>query len=163
MSLSPVPSCEIDRLLRTLMKENPELQDEIERLSKCWVAEVMSQPSKRNKGQPRSFEYSKSKIADVIKWRQKNKFLHSEVERRVELQGNPSQKTYLKEFSTGSFYWYVWFPLVMQSLQSILLDHYRVLQLLIKKLSLSSLAFGFVHFHANEGMGQMLTDVPTYG
>jgi len=103
--LSPVSSCEIDRLLRALMEENPELQNEIEHLSRLWIAEVMNQPSKSNKGQKRSFDYSKSKIANVLKWRQNNGFLLAEVERRVELQGNPMQTTYLKEFNTGCFYW----------------------------------------------------------
>ena len=160
--LSTIPSCEIDRLLRALMEENPELQNEIEHLSRRWVAEVMSQPSKSNKDRPRSFDYSKSKIESVLKWRKNHGFLLAEVERRVELQGNPLQKTYLKEFNTSCFYWCVYFPLVVQSQKSILLDRYRVLQLLIKWISRSPLAFDFL-LHVDEGMGQILTDVRTYG
>ena len=101
-----IANSEVDRLLLTLMKENPELKTEIQQLSKLWVKQVMSQPSKYNKKKPRSFEYSKQKVFDALKWRQNNFLLNSDLEKRIPQDGDPGLgNAYEKELNTGCFYW----------------------------------------------------------
>lgn len=102
-----IDSTEIDRLVSALIQENPDLKNDIEQISRQWIGQVMSQPSKTNKNQPRSFEYSKEKILKVIQWRQKNMLLDSDLKRRIEVDGDPNLGgQFAIEFSTGCFYGY---------------------------------------------------------
>lgn len=109
MGTFPVASNEVDKMLHTLAQENcePLLQDEIStQLSRSWVAAVMGQPSKEDKSKPRSFDYSKKKINDVLKWRKKNGLLASEIDHRIHADGDPKQGgKYVFELETGAFYW----------------------------------------------------------
>ena len=102
-SIDPI---EIDRLIAALIRENPDLKNDIEKISRKWVTQVMIQPSKNDKNQPRSFEYSKKKILNVIKWRQKNMLLDADIEKRIEADGDPNLGgKFANEFNTGCFYW----------------------------------------------------------
>lgn len=103
----PVASREIDQMILTLIQENLDLQDEIKELSRSWVVAVMGQPSKKDRTQPRSFDYSKKKILNVLKWRQENRLLASDLKDRIDVDGNPKQDSrYAFEFGCGCFYWY---------------------------------------------------------
>ena len=100
-----IDSTEIDHLVSALIQEYPDLKNDIEQISRQWIGQVMSQPSKTNKNQPRSFEYSKEKILKVIQWRQKNMLLDSDLKRRIEVDGDPNLGgQFAIEFSTGCFY-----------------------------------------------------------
>ncbi len=107
MSCFPVTSKDVDLMLHSLSQEHVEMQDEIKQLSRTWVAAVMGQPSKQDKSQPRSFEYSKQKISDVLKWRQENELLASDVQERITTDGDPKKQgsKYIRELNSGSFYW----------------------------------------------------------
>ena len=101
-----VTSLEIDQMLLSLTEENLHLQNEIKQLSRSWVATVMSQPSKKDKTQPRSFDYSKNKIYNNLRWRQENRLLASDLEYRIDTDGDPKQgDKYTFELGTGCFYW----------------------------------------------------------
>ena len=97
---------EIDRLIAALIQEKPDLKNDIEQISRQWITQVMIQPSKKDKNQTRSFEYSKEKILNVMKWRQKNMLLDSDIEMRIKADGDPNLGGKLaNEFNTGCFYW----------------------------------------------------------
>ncbi len=109
MRTFPVANKDVEKMLRTLAQENPDplVQDEINaHLSRSWVAAVMGQPSRKDKSQPRSFDYSKKKINDVLEWRKKNELLASDIQDRIEADGDPKQGgKYVFELETGAFYW----------------------------------------------------------
>lgn len=102
-----VRSDEIDRMLLSLAEENEQdLQDEIQHLSRSWIAAVMGQPYRKNKNQRRPFEYSKKKIQRVLKWRQSYRLLRSILPERILADGDSTKGKYANEFGTGCFYWY---------------------------------------------------------
>ena len=106
MTVFSVHTREIDQMLLILTQENPDLYYEIKLLSKNWIAAVMGQPSKNDTSRPRSFDYSKKKIIDVLKWRQEKRLLVSDLEDRIYTDGNPKQGSkYSFELGTGCLYW----------------------------------------------------------
>ncbi len=102
----PVTNNDIDRMIHTLTQENFELKDEIKQLSRSWIAAVMGQSPKNDQTHPRSFDYSKKNIYEVLKWRQENGLLVSEIQGRIDTDSDPKQGgKYVHNLGFGCLYW----------------------------------------------------------
>ena len=100
-----MPSADVDRMIKTLLSEEDEdLNDDIRNLSRQWITDVMSQPSKSNKLKVRSFGYSKKKISDVLKWKKKRGLLNSMIPDAIK-NLEKGEVGDIRVFQNNCFYW----------------------------------------------------------
>lgn len=97
----PVTQEELNLMIEEL---SIEYYDESKYLSRPWVAQVMSQPYKKDKNVRRPFEYSKKKLSSYLAWR--TEFgITSKVLRSLE-ESNAEFNSKHPSFLDGGLYWY---------------------------------------------------------
>lgn len=91
---------DVDRMIADLTSDEA-IRSEVSFLSKSWVKSVMSQPSKSNKDEKRSFEYSKKKLERYLLWRKENNVVDLV---RANIQGTDQE--FFVDIAEKSLYWY---------------------------------------------------------
>mmetsp|Transcript_12973 Transcript_12973/g.19453 ORF Transcript_12973/g.19453 Transcript_12973/m.19453 type:complete len:285 (-) Transcript_12973:130-984(-) len=91
---------EVDQMIVELTSTEA-IRSEVASLSKTWIKNVMSQPSKKNKDARRSFEYSKKKLETYLLWRKENN-----ISELVQANILGTDKEFLEDVAEKSLYWY---------------------------------------------------------
>ena len=98
---------DVNRMTTELFKANRWDDCEIRSLSNAWVRAVMSQPSKKNKDEPRPFVYSKSKISEYLDWRKETSITSKMSRHTIKGGVHDGERVFTDLFgSKNTLYWH---------------------------------------------------------
>lgn len=116
LSIATTDEEQVIKMIEQLSQEFD--KDEVQKLSKSWIRAVMSQPDKKKKDCRRSFEYSKKKLSEYLRWRKKSNVTSKiaynlkndprcdDADEQKVLSKKKNKTEAIKSASPGSLYWF---------------------------------------------------------
>lgn len=84
-------------------------REEVQKLSKAWIREIMIQPNSKKKSQRRTFAYSKKKLIQYLTWRRKSTISSKILHHLTNSSSNSSGDDDISKLASGGpggLYWF---------------------------------------------------------